>query len=57
LAASAEGTPPPADDREGRLVLEVTLPNSWALKIVRGAMRDDPEIKAFEVRNARPNDY
>jgi hypothetical protein len=37
--------------------LEVTIPNSWALKIVRGAMRDDPEIKAFEVRNARPNDW
>jgi len=34
----------------------VTIPNSWTLKIVRGALRDDPEIKAFELRSARPND-
>ena len=26
--------------------------NSWSLKTIRGAMRDDPEIKQIELRNA-----
>jgi hypothetical protein len=43
----------PNEGARGGAVLEVTIPNSWVLTTCRGAMRDDREVEALELRNAR----